>query len=45
MRWSAKSVLDGFVRECRRACNELYLKLRMFKVNMEKIDGKCLEIS
>jgi len=45
LRWSAKNILDGFVRGCRRSCNELYLKLKMFKTNTEKIESKCSEIS
>ena len=38
--------MDSFLgRSCKGSCAELYNKLRMFKANSEKIDGKCQEIA
>ena len=45
LKWSSKGILEGFVRECRRSCNEIYMKLKMFKNNTKKIEDKCQEIS
>jgi len=33
LKWSSKGILEGFVRECRRSCNELYGKVQTFKKN------------
>jgi len=38
LKWSSKGILETFVRDCRRSCNELFSKLRMFKNNTEKIE-------
>lgn len=38
LKWSSKGILETFVRECRRSCNEIYNKLKMFKNNTEKIE-------
>ncbi len=38
LKWSSKGILEIFVRECRKSCNEIYNKLKMFKQNTEKID-------
>ena len=45
LKWSSKNILENFVRECRRSSGELYVKLKMFKTNTEKIESKCNEIS
>lgn len=45
LKWSSKGILETFVRECRRSCNEIYNKLKMFKSNTEKIEQKCSEIT
>lgn len=45
IKWSSKGIIEGFVRDCRKACAELYGTLLMFKDNTEKIDQKCLEVS
>ncbi len=41
LKWSNKGILENFVRDCRRLCNEIYQKLKMFKTNTERIEIKC----
>jgi len=45
LKWSLKGILEGFVRECRRSCAELFTKLNIFKSNSKKIKEKCVEIA
>lgn len=45
LRWNRPSVLEGFVRQCRKSCQGVLQKLKLFKLNMEKIDSKCEDIS
>jgi len=45
LKWSSKGILEKFVFDCRKICNEMFSKLKMFKSNTEKIDQKCQEIS
>jgi dynein heavy chain len=33
LKWSSKGILEGFVRDCRRSCAELFNKLNIFKRN------------
>lgn len=41
-KWSSKSNVDSFLnRSCRTSCQDLYNKLKAFKTNTEKIEGKC----
>ena len=44
LKWSSKGILEGFVRECRRKCKEIYEILKMYKNNRIKIQEKCQEI-
>ena len=45
-KWSSKSNVDSFLnRSCRNSCQDLYNKLKAFKGNTEKIEGKCQEIA
>jgi dynein heavy chain len=37
LKWSSKGILEGFVRECRRKCKEIYEILKMYKNNSIKI--------
>jgi dynein heavy chain len=45
LKWSSKGILEKFVFDSRKMCNEIYQKLKMFKSNTEKIDAKCTEIA
>jgi len=45
LKWSSKGILEGFVRDCRRSCVDLFTKLKIYKINKQKITEKCTEIS
>ena len=45
LKWSSKGVLENFVRNSRKQCEDLQSKLQMFKANTQKIFDKCQEIS
>lgn len=45
LKWNSKMALEGFVRDCRKSCQELSTKIFIFKHNMQKIYDKCSEIS
>jgi len=37
LKWSSKGILEGFVRDCRRKCKDLYDILLMYKSSRVKI--------
>ena len=45
LKWNSKMALEGFVRDCRKSCLDLSLKISTFKHNMQKIYDKCVDIS
>jgi dynein heavy chain, axonemal len=45
LKWNSRGVVDAFVRDCRKLCNDVYDLLKRFKRNHFMISSKCRFIS
>jgi dynein heavy chain len=45
LKWNSRGVVDAFVRDCRKLCNDVYELLKRFKKNHFIISSKCRLIS
>jgi len=45
LKWNSRGVVDAFVRDCRKLCNDVYDLLKRFKRNHYAVSTKCRLIS
>jgi dynein heavy chain, axonemal len=45
LKWNSRGVVDSFVRDCRKLCNDVYELLKRFKKNHFIVSSKCRTIS